>query len=111
MFADPTTAQFRVTMPTQYAGELDTRTRWGRSCAVSDNPGGGYEFSVTKTPQPVTALESYEQGLNRLAGQLASDAHAEIVHQVRPDPARRHRVQVRRVPQGRHVLARRSSSC
>jgi hypothetical protein len=84
-FADPTTAQFRVTTPTQWATS-STSGALGPTAHVTDAPGGGYEFSVTKTPQPVTALESYQQGLNRLAGQLASDAHAEIVHQDGPLP-------------------------
>ena len=53
---------------------------------VNDNPGGGYQFSVTKTPEPASALDSYEEGLNRVVGQLASDAHAEIVEQTKPVP-------------------------
>jgi hypothetical protein len=85
VFADPNVAQFRATFPTRYqvsslAGPIGTTVR------VSDNPGGGYEFSVTKTPQPVTALDSYEQGLNRLTGQLATDAGAELIEQTKPIP-------------------------
>ena len=83
VFADPNTAQFRATYPTAY--QVNTLpTPLGRIVTVSDNPGGGYEFSVTKTPQPLTALDSYEQGLNRATGKLATDAGAEIVFQSKP---------------------------
>jgi hypothetical protein len=85
VFADPNVAQFRVTMPTKY--QVSTLPNaLGTIVTVSDDPGGGYQFSVTKTPEPITALDSYEEGLNRLTGQLASDAHAEIVFQSKPIP-------------------------
>ena len=84
VFADPNVAQFRVTTPTKWkvdslANSLGTIVR------VTDTP-GDYEFSVTKTPQPLTALDSYVQGLNRLTGQLASDDGAEIIYQSTPFP-------------------------
>ena len=85
VFADPNVAQFRVTMPTRY--QVSTLPNaLGTIVTVSDNPGGGYQFSVTKTPEPSSALDSYEEGLNRLVGQLASDAHAELVEQTKPIP-------------------------
>ena len=85
VFADPNVAQFRVTMPTNYeVAQLPNAL--GTIVTVSDNPGGGYQFSVTKTPEPASALDSYEEGLNRVVGQLASDAHAEIVEQTKPFP-------------------------
>ncbi len=85
IFADPTVAQFRVTMPTKFqvASRPDPL---GTIVTVSDNPGGGYEFSVTKTPEPVSALDSYEEGLNRLTGQIVADAGAEMVSQLKPIP-------------------------
>ena len=83
VYADPNVAQFRVTMPTNYQVS-SLPNALGTIVTVSDNPGGGYQFSVTKTPEPLSALDSYEQGLNRLTGQLASDAHAEIVEQTKP---------------------------
>jgi hypothetical protein len=84
-FADPVTAQFRVAMPTKFQVTQGTN-EWGAIVTVSDNPGGGYEFSATKTPQPTTALDSYQEALNRLAGQLASERGAEIVSQTKPVP-------------------------
>jgi len=78
-------AEFRVTMPTRYQTSTATNP-WGQIVTVSDNPGGGYEFSVTKTPQPASALDSYDVALNRLAGQMAADRNAEIVHQIPPAP-------------------------
>lgn len=81
-FEDPG-AGFRVTMPTQFRTSLGTNP-WGQVVTVSDDPGGGYGFSVTKTPQPSSALENYGPALNRLAGQLASDQNAEIVQQTKP---------------------------
>jgi hypothetical protein len=84
-FADPNIAQFRVTMPTKF--QLSSGTNeWGTIVTVSDNPGGGYEFSATKTPQPSTAFDSYDEALNRLAGQLAAASDAEIVSQTKPVP-------------------------
>jgi hypothetical protein len=82
-FADPNVAQFRVTMPTRWKATSLPNAQ-GTIVRVGDDPGGGYEFSVTKTPQPITALDSYEEGLNRLTGQLASDAGGEIVSQTKP---------------------------
>jgi hypothetical protein len=81
-FEDPG-AGFRVTMPTRFQRSIGTNP-WGQVVTVSDDPGGGYGFSVTKTPQPSSALENYVPALNRLAGQLASDQDAEIVHQIQP---------------------------
>ena len=43
-------------------------------------------FSVTKTPEPESALASYKSSLNQVAGQLASDAGATIVSQTDPIP-------------------------
>jgi hypothetical protein len=85
IFADPNVAQFRVTTPTKWKA-TSLPNEFGTIVRVADNPGGGYEFSVTKTPQPSTALDSYEEGLNRLTGQLASDAGATIVEQTKPFP-------------------------
>ena len=77
-----TTAQFRVTTPTQWKTDSFSSAQ-GTTFRLSDTP-GDYEFSVTKTPQPASALDSYEQGLNRATGQLAADAGAEIVEQTKP---------------------------
>ena len=84
VFENPA-AEFRVTMPTHYETSTGTNP-WGQIVTVSDNPGGGYGFAVTKTPQPASALESFDVALNRLAGQMAADRHAEIVHQIPPTP-------------------------
>jgi hypothetical protein len=78
-------AEFRVTMPTRFETTTGTNP-WGQIVTVSDDPGGGYSFSVSKTPQPASALESFDVALNRLAGQLAADRKAEIVHQIAPIP-------------------------
>ena len=85
VFADPNVAQFRVTTPTKWKA-TSLPNQFGTIVRVSDDPGGGYEFSVTKTPQPATALDSYEEGLNRLTGQLASNLGASIVLQTKPFP-------------------------
>jgi hypothetical protein len=85
VFADPNVAQFRVTTPTKWKVS-SLPNALGTIVHLSDDPGGGYEFSVTKTPQPPTALDSFDEGLNRLTGQLASDLGAEIVDQTKPIP-------------------------
>jgi hypothetical protein len=85
VFADPNVAQFRVTMPTRFQVS-SLPNELGTIVTVSDNPGGGYQFSVTKTPEPASALDSYEQGLNRRVGQIVSDAGAELVKQTKPIP-------------------------
>jgi hypothetical protein len=85
VFADPNVAQFRVTMPTNYQVS-SLKNADGTIVTVNDSPGGGYLFSVTKTPEPATALDSYEQGLNRLTGQLAAERGAAIVLQSKPIP-------------------------
>ena len=84
VFENPA-AEFRVTMPTKFETSTSTNP-WGQVVTVSDNPGGGYGFAVTKTPQPTSALESFDVALNRLAGQMAADRHAEIIHQIPPAP-------------------------
>jgi hypothetical protein len=84
IFEDPATAQFSVTMPSAYQTSTGS-SQWGAVFTVSDHL-GDYTFSVTKTPQPSTTLDSFETALNTLAGQLASDQHAEIVSQSKPLP-------------------------
>ena len=77
--------EFAITLPTEW-----TRTAsadpLGTVVTVTSAPGPGYSFTVTKTPEPVTALESYASSLNQVAGQLASQAGAEIVSQTPPIP-------------------------
>lgn len=77
--------EFGVTMP----------TAWRRSTAadplgtvvnVTSDPSPEYSFSVTKTPEPVTALDSFASSLNQVAGQLAAGSGAEIVSQTTPIP-------------------------
>jgi hypothetical protein len=84
VFADPGVAQFRVMTPTKWTVS-SLPNALGTIVRVTDTP-GDYEFSVTKTPQPASALDSFDVALNRLAGQLAADRHAEIVHQIAPTP-------------------------
>ena len=64
------------------AQRADEQPRIDRDGVATGGP--DYSFSVTKTPEPETALESYKSSLNRVAGQLASDAGATIVSQTEP---------------------------
>ena len=77
--------EFGVTMPSAW-----TRTAsadpLGTVVTVTSAPGPGYSFTVTKTPEPVTALDSFASSLDQVAGQLASQAGAEIVSQTTPIP-------------------------
>ena len=75
--------QFRVTTPTQWQ-RTEEKNNLGPIVTVSDSVGPDYSFTVTKTPEPETALESYKSSLNQVAGQLASDAGATIVSQKDP---------------------------
>ena len=77
--------EFAITLPSAW-----TRTAsadpLGTVVTVTSAPGPGYTFTVTKTPEPATALDSYASSLNQVAGQLASQAGAEIVSQSQPIP-------------------------
>ena len=77
--------QFRVTLPTAWHRTTDTNAL-GEIVTVTSEPSAEYSFSATKTPEPVTALESFKSSLNQVAGQLASQAGAEIVSQTEPIP-------------------------
>jgi hypothetical protein len=72
--------QFRAVFPTEPTREA-RQDPDGRTVTVVSRPGSGYRFSVTRQPEPSSAIESYETTLNQLAGTLASDAGAEIVSQ------------------------------
>ena len=74
---------FKVTTPTQWHRST-AKNEFGTIVTVSSSPGDGYEFSVTKTPQPEATLESYKSSLNQIAGQLASENHAAIESQIPP---------------------------
>jgi hypothetical protein len=75
--------QFRAVFPTTPDRHARDDTD-GRTVTVVSRPGSGYEFSVTRQPAPVEALESYPAFLNQLAGTLAADADGEIVSQGAP---------------------------
>ncbi len=75
--------QFGITMPSTWT-RTATADPLGTVVMVTSAPGPGYSFTVTKTPEPVTALDSYASSLNQVAGQLASQAGAEIVTQTTP---------------------------
>lgn len=78
--------QFSVTLPTAWH-RTTTKNDLGTIVTVASEPGADYSFSATKTPEPVTALESYKSSLNQVAGQLvASNAGADIVSQTEPVP-------------------------
>lgn|GEM_PF-7134508 len=77
--------QFRVTMPTTWHRTTSTNAL-GQIVTVTSDPSPGYSFSVTKTPEPAAALESFTSSLNQVAGQLVSQAGAEIVSQSEPVP-------------------------
>ena len=81
VFEDPG-AGFRVVTPTQWHSTLGSN-QWGQTVAVTDRV-GDYEFEVTKTPQPSTALDNYNAALNTLAGQLAGNVDGAIVEQSKP---------------------------
>ncbi len=84
LFEDPND-QFRVTTPTQWQRTAE-KNDLGTVVTVSASVGSDYSFSVTKTPEPLSALDSYKSSLNQVAGQLASDAGATIVSQTDPIP-------------------------
>lgn len=75
--------QFGITLPSKWT-RTATADPLGTVVTVTSAPGPGYSFTVTKTPEPVTALDSYASSLNQVAGQLASQAGAEIVTQTPP---------------------------
>ena len=77
--------QFRVTMPTTWHRTTSTNAL-GQIVTVTSDPSPEYSFSVTKTPEPTAALESFKSSLNQVAGQLVSQAGAEIVSQTDPVP-------------------------
>lgn len=77
--------EFRATFPTEWRRTTDAN-EFGEIIEVGSNPGGGYTFTVTKTPQPESTLESYTSSLNQIAGQFASGS--EIVDQKPPVPFR-----------------------
>lgn len=81
VFENPA-AGFRVTTPTQWHATLG-RNASGQIVTVTDRV-GDYDFAVTKTPQPTSALDNYTVALNTLAGQLATADHGEIVEQSKP---------------------------
>jgi hypothetical protein len=77
--------QFSVSMPTRPRRTTQPGPL-GESVTVTSSPGDGYVFSVTKTPEPISALEDYEATLNQAAGALAALNGAEIVAQEKPFP-------------------------
>lgn len=84
VFEDPND-QFRVTMPTQWHRSAQPGPD-GTTVTVTSEPSSEYSFTVTKTPEPDTALASYKSSLNQVAGQLAAGAGASIVKQSEPIP-------------------------
>ncbi len=85
--------QLYESLPDQFKVELPTTPRrtehagaGGPTVVVVSNPGAGYQFSVTREPQPSTALENYTAILNTAAGSLADQVGAEIVSQTDPQP-------------------------
>jgi hypothetical protein len=77
--------QFKVELPTT-PRRTERVGPEGTTVVVVSNPGPGYQFSVTREPQPSTALESYTEVLNTAAGSLADQVGAEIVSQTNPLP-------------------------
>ena len=84
VFEDPND-QFRVTMPTQWHRSAQQGPD-GTTVTVTSEPSNEYSFTVTKTPEPDTALAAYKSSLNQVAGQLAAGAGASIVKQSDPIP-------------------------
>ncbi len=77
--------QFKVELPTTPRRTERAGTD-GRTVVVVSTPGPGYQFSVTREPQPASALESYTATLNTAAGSLAQQVGGEIVSQTDPTP-------------------------
>lgn len=75
--------EFAITLPSAWS-RTTSADPLGTVVTVTSAPGPEYSFTVTKTPEPVTALDSYASSLNQVAGQLASQAGAEIVTQTTP---------------------------
>ncbi|MGZ4691455.1 MAG: hypothetical protein ACXVJW_04955 [Acidimicrobiia bacterium] len=76
---------FKVEMPTT-PRRREVNGPEGTTVIVDSNPGNGYSFSVTREPQPETALENYTATLNTAAGSLAAQVGGEIVSQGTPVP-------------------------
>ncbi len=81
-FASPE-AGFTVAMPTKPDITMDLN-EYGKIWRGSSNPGSGYEFTVTQTPQPSSLLDNYRSALNQVGAQLASGNS--IVSQTTPTP-------------------------
>lgn len=76
---------FKVKLPTAPRRREQTDAS-GTTVVVDSHPGSGYAFSVTREPQPETALENYTTTLNTAAGSLADQVGGEIVTQGDPTP-------------------------
>lgn len=77
--------QFKVELPTTPRRRV-RQDADGTTVIVESRPGPGYAFSVTREPQPPTALENFTTTLDTAAGSLAQQAGAEIVTQTDPVP-------------------------
>ena len=77
--------QFKVELPTTPV-RREQNGPGGTIVVVESRPGPGYAFSVTREPQPETALENYTATLDTAAGSLATQVGGEIVSQTAPVP-------------------------
>jgi hypothetical protein len=77
--------QFKVELPTTPRRREQTGPD-GTTVVVDSRPGPGYAFSVTRTPQPESALENYTATLDTAAGSLAQQVGGEIITQTKPVP-------------------------
>jgi hypothetical protein len=74
---------FLATFPSKWTRST-SQNGIGTVVTVRSRPGEGYDFSVTKTPQPLSALDEYTTALNVIVGKFATDLDAEIVDQKPP---------------------------
>lgn len=77
--------QFRATFPTTPRRHEQAGPN-GPIVEVVSRPGPGYAFSVTREPEPVSAIENFTTTLDTAAGELARSVGGEIVSQMDPQP-------------------------
>lgn len=72
--------QFSATLPTKPV-RTTQQNEFGTVVTVTSNPGDGYQFTVTKSPESEATAADFKTVLNQIAGQMASREKAEIFYQ------------------------------
>lgn len=72
--------QFKAEFPTKPSRRAQSG-EFGDTVEVTSKPGGRYTFTVVRSPQPETALETYRPTLNAAANALRRSFGGEVVSQ------------------------------